>query len=315
MADMLVTEGGLDANYERTMAILKDWQPLKPESPSQRERIIAGIRTQTRGKVLKDKGDWESAAKELQDYIDNYAISGSESEGWATGDLAHVLRELGQVQKAEDVLIPQLKKRQASLPESDMASVRKDDMVFLEIQSAECMILREEYDEAEKKLRELKDRFERFSTLNYTERIRFFFILHALARCAQGKMLFKTALDLWAETVEYATAKLDNGVSTGKWGRNSYFIAVALLSMSVCHYELGANEEGKKLGDEAKEALAKTSKMLWWVCLGTAWPNKMKESLHFHELPLRRATVGTGNELHRRSSFFRPFHIRRLATS
>jgi len=293
LADLLVSEGGIKDNYQESLRILRDWKPLHPESPSTREMIYDGGRHQTLGKVLKDQGNWEHAAEELTWFLKTHATPDSDKEGWASGDLAHCLLELQRVKDAEEVLGPRLRSR-LEQRESRVALVRRNDTMFLEIMSCEVLLCKanqsirgrndaperdENLNEAEIKLGELRDRFECFGALTYTEAMRAFFVLCDIARCHQKKRLYKTALLGWSQALEHADRKLNQQYKHSRWGRESFFAGVISLSMANCLFALGEKDEALGFLEQALFILYNTPRRVFWVGLGTYWLDEMIDEL------------------------------------
>ncbi|KAI9725580.1 MAG: hypothetical protein M1828_003068 [Chrysothrix sp. TS-e1954] len=276
---ILTTESGPDADFEESIRLFQHWTPMNAEHPSRMERHVVGRRMQYLGKVLKDKGHWSDAARELGTFLSQYAANGSMTEGCAAGDLAQVLIEIGSLDEAENALCPQLERRIAGLSQKERAQVRKNDTMFLEIQMAECRVLQGRYREAEDLLLELKTRFASFKNLWHFEKGCALFVLIALARIPHLQRQWTSAVARWEEAIDYAQAEIDVGAQRGRWGRDSYFVALAVLSLADALYELGAQgdaqalEKARSLESGAEGALARCVRMLWMLGLGTYWPD------------------------------------------
>ena len=263
--------------------MLKEWTLINPNTPSHLEMVAASVGSQTLGKILKDQGKWSEAATELRTFLGKYALNKSEPEGWAAGDLAQVLMEMDSVTEAEAVLRPQLDKRLEGLSEEARRKVRKNDTMFLEIQLAECLLLQREFAQAEVSLLELRQRFDSFGELWHCEKTRVLFVLFALARSDHLQARWSNAVERWRQVLAYGHSDLDVGFQRGHWGRDSYFMALASLSLADALYELGTNSnetssrtEAEHLQGEAETALNRCPHMMWMLGLGTYWPQHIR---------------------------------------
>jgi tetratricopeptide (TPR) repeat protein len=277
LAEFLVTEVSIDDNFEESLGLLRGWSPLNPDAPSVKEGITLGIRTRTLGKVFKDHGDWKESGIELKEYLDTYAIKGSQSEGWAAGDLAHVFMEMSRFREAEPVLLECLKPRQSFQTPKERVRDRRSDTMYLEMQLGECLLLQGRYVEAEEKLQELLARFRSFGSLWHFEKFRVFFILTALARLRHLTDRFDLALKYWEEALEYSVTELDIENQKDNWGRNTFFPSIVLLSISDCHSELGNMKYALELQREANETLENCAPRRWVLGLGSYWLTWLKK--------------------------------------
>lgn len=235
LAEMLVTEPDLDANFDASLSIYKGWQPMNSQSPSTREKVTWGVISQTRGQTYKDKGDWQTSANELTNYLAKFAISGSQNEGWAAGDLAQVLMEMGRLDEAETIFKDHLEKRTKLMTPRERERDRRSDTMFLEINAAELLLLQGRINDAEREYLQLQKRFEKFasrSELPHFEKTGVFFVLCGLARAAQIRGDYSLSLTRWREVLDYSSKSMDLGFQRGKWGTDSYYTGVILISMA-----------------------------------------------------------------------------------
>jgi tetratricopeptide (TPR) repeat protein len=182
LAEYFVTEVSADGDFEESLSLLHSWKPLNSEQPSRKEKNTLGILTQKLGKVYKDRGDWKEAENELRRFLELYAAKGQAHEGWAAGDLAHVLMEMGNQDDAKLILKRYLAPRQSVLGAGERAKDRRSDTTYLEMQLGECFLLQGRITEAEEMMEDLIQRFRSFGTLFHFEKFRVFFILSGLAR-------------------------------------------------------------------------------------------------------------------------------------
>ena len=279
LAELIVTEVDLDADFDESLPLLRSWTPIHPNSPSQKESMALGILSQMLGKILKDKGEFPESAAELTHYLDAYAVPGSQNQGWATGDYAQVLMEMGQVDQAEETLLALLRKRPSYSDPEEKAKDRRSDIMFIDIQYGECLHLRRRFQEAEEKLLELRVKFQRFGELWDFEKTRVFFILSALARTAEGEKQFSKALLYWQEALNYAITSMNRGHQVGKWERDTFLVSVVIYSLADCYYELGNLEQARALRKEAEETQRVHQRMCWMMGLGTYWLAELKRRM------------------------------------
>jgi tetratricopeptide (TPR) repeat protein len=285
LAEMLVTEPDLDADFQKSLDIYHGWKYIDPDHPSTREHMTKGVISQTCGQTYKDKGDWQASADELSSYLSDFAVSGSQNEGWAAGDLGQVLMEMGRLDEADVVLEEHLQKRVRHLTPRERERDRRSDTMFLEINAAELLLLQGRIPDAERAYRELQSRFERFasrSELPHFEKTRVFFILCGLARCAQLSRDYYVSVKRWEEVLSYASSEMNVGFQKGKWGRDSYYTGVILLSMANCWYGMTEHDHEKDAEEarwEGEEILRKHARKCWMLGLGSYWPEEMQRQL------------------------------------
>jgi tetratricopeptide (TPR) repeat protein len=282
LAEFLVTEVSVNDDFEESLELLQKWSPLDPNAPSAKEWDTLGKRSRILGKVFKDRGDWIKSEIELKKYLDTYTVKGSQSEGWAAGDLAHVLMETSRSSEAEHILRECLESRRGLQTPKERFRDRRSDTIFLEMQLGECLLLEERYPESEKLLQELLMVFKHFrssGTLWHFEKFRVFFILTALARLHHLTNYFVEALKYWEQALDYSVTELDIGYQKGNWGRNTFFASIVLLSISDCHSELGNKKYALELQREADVALDECAPRRWVLGLGSYWLKWLREKI------------------------------------
>lgn len=284
LAEMLATEPDLDSDFETSLSIYAGWHANKPESPSTREKMALGVISQTRGQTHKDKGDWQTSANELTSYLAKFAVPGSQHEGWAAGDLGQVFMEMGCLDEADAVLKEHLVKRLRPMTPRERERDRRSDTMFLEINAAELLLLQGRNDDAEQEYLKLNKRFDRFALraeLPHFEKTRVYFILCGLSRAAQIRGDYALALERWEEVLDYGNTVMDLGFQRGKWGRDSYYTGVVLISMANCLMdEIGGREKEAEAAEREGEALLKKhARKCWMLGLGSYWPDEMQRQL------------------------------------
>jgi tetratricopeptide (TPR) repeat protein len=271
LAEWLYTEVSTATDFNESLALLQSWSPLNPDHPSTKEHITDGVRSRILGKLLKDHGDWKESELQFKDYFSEFVVQGSQEEGWAAGDLAHCLMEMSREKEAEEVLVKYLTPRHAIRTLKDHARDRRSDTMYLEMLLGECLLQQKRYEEAEKRLQELRGRFNTFDSLLHFEKYRYFFILTALARRYHLTGQFSLALEHWSQALKYCFEDLDIGSQKGKWGRDTLFPNIVRLSISDCYFELGNEDQSLQLQQEAQETISKCAPTYWVLGLGTYW--------------------------------------------
>ncbi|KAI0972419.1 hypothetical protein F4678DRAFT_430226 [Xylaria arbuscula] len=271
MAERLVTEVSIDADFEESLQIIKNWQPLNTVNPSTRENITLGIQSRALAKLHKDHGSLEDGKKELRRYLSLYAVKNRPEEGWAAGDLAHILLELGEPGEAELVIRQYLNPRQASLTAEQRHGNRRTDTMYLEILLCEVFLSQSRAIECEENLQDLLTRFRSFGVLWYFEQFRLFVVQATLARLRQKHERYSEALVYWEDALDTCLSHLNVGYQEGNWGRQTFFPSIVLLSMAHCWYELGERGKADALRIESETVLQVTAPRPWVLALGTYW--------------------------------------------
>lgn len=271
MAERLVTEVSSDADFEDSLQIIKEWQPLNPVNPSNRENITLGIQSRALAKLHKDHGSLDEGRRELRRYLSLYAVNNRPEEGWAAGDLAHILLELGQPGEAELVIRQYLNPRQACLTTEQRRGNRRTDTMYLEMVLCEAFLLQGRTEECEESLQDLLSRFRSFSVLWYFEQFRLFAVQATLARLRHINGRYSEALVYWQDALDTCLEHLNVGHQEGNWGRQTFFPSIVLFSMAHCWYELGEREKADALRIETETVLQVTACRPWVLALGTYW--------------------------------------------
>jgi tetratricopeptide (TPR) repeat protein len=277
LSELLVTEASVTGQFEESKKLLERWLPLNPANPSMKERITLGIRSRILGKLSKDHGDWSESAAQLRDFLDNFAAQGSQTEGWAAGDLAHVLMELGRVPEAEDVLRQYLHPRQINQTPQEREIDRRSDTLYLEMLLGESLLRQNRVEESEDTLQGLLHRLQNFGTLWHFEKFRVMFILTSLARLRQTTGRMYAALKYWKQALDYCENELNTDTQRGKWGSDTFIPLVIILSMSECYYELGNREHALEMQQNSLNAIDTCVLQRWVLGLGTYWLDWLKE--------------------------------------
>ena len=278
LAELLTTEVTLDTDLQPSLNLLRQWKPLHPTSPSQKERTTLGVLSQTLGQVYEDKGDWFASAEELKRYLKDYVVTGSQNEGWAVGDYAQVLMEMGRMDDAESALYALISKRSTTnMADDEKNRDRRSDIMFIDIQWAECTYLRGRYPEAENLCTQLLAKFDSFGgDLWHFEKTRYFSILCALARIAQATKDYGKAFGFWEQALRYATDNMDTGFRRGKWCRNAFLVSVVIYSQADCLYGLGDLRRARTLREEVERTLNAQRRACRMLGLGTYWLEEVR---------------------------------------
>ncbi|KIM97100.1 hypothetical protein OIDMADRAFT_32133 [Oidiodendron maius Zn] len=280
IAELLVIEVSVAENFEESRALLQGWSALNPAAPSSKEAITLGIRSRIRGKLSKDHGDWVVGEGQLKEFLDIFAVRGSQTEGWAAGDLAHVLMEMKHEKEAEKVLVKYLQPRRESQTHKERMRDRRSDTIYLEMLLGECLLLQNRYKEAEDTLQDVLQHLQNFESLWHFEKFRILFTLSALARLRHQADQFSSALEYWGKVLDYCLKELDTYKQKGKWGRDTLIPRIVLLSMADCYFELGNQEHALVLQQEALESIHSCAEQRWILGLGTYWLDWIKMKIN-----------------------------------
>lgn len=273
LAELLVTEVCSDSDrFAESKTLLQSWSPRNPDAPSRKEKFVLGERSRILGKILKDHGEWAKSQARFKEYLDKYALKGTQPEGWSAGDLAHTLMEQGHPKEAEKTLRRYLLPRQGFQTPGIRVRDRRSDTVYLEMLLGESLWLQGENKESQELMQELLNYFLSLDDeLWHFEKFRVAFVMTVLARIHHLKGEYRQAVACWTRVIDYCESKMDVNEQRGKWDRNSFMPLIAELSLSDCYFELREEDIGMRYQTHSLGLLKNANTQRWILGLGTYW--------------------------------------------
>ncbi|KAH8659272.1 hypothetical protein BGZ60DRAFT_414934 [Tricladium varicosporioides] len=286
---------------------IDSWKPLDPRNPSTLERFVVGLNIRMRGKQAKDYRQFREAYYALKLFCNEYAIRGSQEEGWAVGDLAQVIVELEDTETYSEIL-EDLKTNGTNFGERILLSdelkpceyisfvllrvierrkyergyhtpeaqnrVREGDIMWMEVVYAAIVLHQARHRPgqtvvAEKLLSKLGRRFEEIEAIGtwFDERLRYFLIKACLAQVSHMQKNWVKAEERWLETILYGTTNVK------EWKDKDFCIALAELSLIDA--QLCRGTDITTIVTQAETAVANVEKTIVYGTLGldTFWAN------------------------------------------